>query len=248
MSSESEANSSEALDEALVESVNGYLAEYLDVNPRVGVTAQQIRDELVDPLSGYMMPITTSEGTQYQKWVVLNISKEKQDEFKRLDLQLKQRDRMAVLGLGFAALLGLTGVANRAFTRRKRRYPSLGVPPTTMPLLSAMAGHDHNQVHLVGRDLAGELPVAQAPRRRSRLARGLIFMAAVVMVVGLAIPALVVPRVHTTPHIEIHTGYEPFSLREEIRSNMRFGDEAKEINREIRESLRHEIREALGHE
>ncbi len=202
----------EMLDDPLVAAVQRYLDETLF--PGQGamdlpITPEFVRSNLLDNSTSYVAAMTTQSGTEYQKWVVLQVTPEQREYFAGQLREHKQRQRMAVLGVGLAGILGLTGLANLAFNRRRRRYPD-AVTPITMAIMPGSAPV-HGQA--IQRDdalrpgngnpvqyVAAAAPVAmQAPRKkRSFVRKALILMFAAGLVMAFVFPAVV--KVRTGPH------------------------------------------------
>lgn len=123
-----------ALDDALVASVNGYIDEYVLKNggaEKLRLKPDYIRNKLVDRSTDYLAEWNTSQGPMYQKWVVVQISPENRSQFLEQYRQVEQVHRLVALGIGVTGLLTLTGAANLAFNRRRRRYDALEVPAMT---------------------------------------------------------------------------------------------------------------------
>lgn len=117
-----------ALDDPLVASVNGYIDEYVLKNggaEKLGLKADWIRGKLVDRTTDYLAELSTSQGPMYQKWVVVQISPENRHQLLEQYRQVEQVHRLVALGLGVTGLMTLTGLANVAFKRRRRRYDGL---------------------------------------------------------------------------------------------------------------------------
>ena len=168
-----EAETDDALDEPMVAAVKRYLDE--TVFPGQGalelpITADFIRQNLLDKSTSYVAAMTTQSGTEYQKWVVLQVTPEQRDYFADRLREHKQRERMAMLGVTLAGVLGLTGLANLAFNRRRRRYPN-ALTPINMVIMPGSGGD------LAAHQVAAAPPIVPAaPKKRSFALKSLIFL------------------------------------------------------------------------
>ena len=176
-----------ALDEPLVAAVNGYIDETIlegSGSEKLGLTAAFIRNQLVDRSTHYDAELSTSQEPMYQKWVVVQISAEDRAGFLNQYQQVEQRKRLVALGLGAGGLMMMTGLANFAFKRRRRRYES-GLPPGTYAL--------------VGSELP---PVIKSKPKRSVLPKLLVGA-----VLGVVVPAgfLALARVQRNETVQMQT-------------------------------------------
>ncbi len=110
------ADAAELLDAPLVEAVNQYIDH--TVLQRTGasselvkkVTADYIWKNLIDERAGYLAELTTSGQSMYQKWVIVSITPQQRMEIERWERLAQQQERLAVVGLGLAGLLGCVGL------------------------------------------------------------------------------------------------------------------------------------------
>ncbi len=119
---DNESDATELLDAPLVEAVNQYIDR--TVLQRSGasselvkkVTADYIWKNLIDDRAGYMAELTTSGQTMYQKWVTVSITPQQRLEIERWERLAQQQERLAVVGLGLAGLLGCVGLLHLILT------------------------------------------------------------------------------------------------------------------------------------
>jgi hypothetical protein len=163
----------EMLDEPLVAAVRRYLDETLFPREgawRLDISPEFIRQNLLDNSTSYVASMTTQTGTEYQKWVILQVTPEQREYFSKLLVEQKQRERMSMLGVGLAGVLGLTGLVNLVFNRRRRRYPST-LPPISMAIMPGQSDPPAaNVAHERGVQFVSA-PAAQLPvidRRKGR--------------------------------------------------------------------------------
>ena len=194
-----EAETDDALDEPMVAAVKRYLDE--TVFPGQGalelpITADFIRQNLLDKSTSYVAAMTTQSGTEYQKWVVLQVTPEQRDYFADRLREHKQRERMAMLGVTLAGVLGLTGLANLAFNRRRRRYPN-ALTPINMVIMPGSGGD------LAAHQVAAAPPILPAaPKKRSFAFKSLIFLTIAGLMFGFLAPVFVGHSVPPKPHAE----------------------------------------------
>lgn len=129
-----------ALDQPLVAAVNAYLDSDVLKNGtslNLHLTPQFIRTHLIDPSSEYMAELSTSEGSMYQKWVVLTVTPEQRAQFESMLQAHEQEKRLVTLGVGVLGLVGLAGAANLLFTSLRRRSAGTeaALPPGTVSIL-----------------------------------------------------------------------------------------------------------------
>lgn len=206
----------EMLDEPMVAAVRRYLDE--TVFPGEGalklpITAEFVRQNLLDKSTSYVAAMTTQSGTEYQKWVVLQVTPDQRAYLGGQLREHKQRERMATLGVVLVSVLIMTGLANVLLVRRRRRYPD-SLTPITMAIMpgngpagqtkpqGASPGSDGNAVHYVA---AAPRMVCKAPRKtRSLVCRTLIMVGAVVAVFVFILPMMVVKiRRHEAQRTEV---------------------------------------------
>lgn len=211
-----EVEADEMLDDPLVAAVRRYLDESLfpgEGAMDLHITPEFVRSNFLDNSTSYIAAMTTQSGTEYQKWVVLKVTPEQREYLADLLREHKQRQRMAVLGVGLVGVLGLTGLANLAFNRRRRRYPNT-LTPITMAIMPGNGpgngpgnAYDDGYHNRPGNSpgnavqyVAAAAPVArQAPRKkRSFVKKALIMMVAAGLVGGLMFPWVV--KVKRGPH------------------------------------------------
>ena len=201
----------EMLDAPLVAAVQRYLGETLFPNDEslpLPITPEFVRHNLLDKSTSYVAAMTTQSGTEYQKWVVLQISPEHREYFTQLLREHKQRHRLAALGTGLAGLLGVTALLNFGFNRRRRRYPN-SLAPVAMAMMPGQGpgmvfgNGPENHVQFVA---AGAAPAAVgkvARKKRSFLKKTLILMVAAGLVFGFVAPALTLVKLE--PHRAVRT-------------------------------------------
>ena len=206
-----EVEADEMLDEPIVAAVQRYLNETLFPNDEslpLPVTAEFVRHNLLDKSTSYVAAMTTQSGTEYQKWVVLQVTPEHREYFTQLLREHKQRHRLAALGTGLAGLLGVTALLNFGFNRRRRRYPNSLAPvamammPGQGPAMGLGNGHD-NQVQYVA---AGATPVAACKvtrKKRSCVRKTLLAMVGAGLVFALVAPAVTLVKLE--PHRAVRT-------------------------------------------
>ncbi len=195
--SREEVEKEEMLDEPMVAAVRLYLDEMFPGQNawKLRVTSDFIRHNLLDKSTDYVVETIRPTGPEYQKWVILQVSPEQREYFAAQLRELKQQQRMSILGVGLAAVLGMTGLLNLAFNRRRRRYPN-AVAPITMAI---MPGNGHNGLQHVA---AGGAPVVMvdAPRpKRSFLRKTLILLLCAGLVFALLLPAITVVKLTPQP-------------------------------------------------
>ena len=207
-----EVEGDEMLDEPLVAAVQRYLDETLfpgDDALQLPINANFIRHNLLDKSTSYVAAMTTQSGTEYQKWVVLQVTPEQREYFAQLLREHKQRHRLAALGTGLAGLLGLTGIVNVAFNRRRRRYPN-AMAPITMAIMpgNAIGAGPDNFVQHVAAGVAPAVMVKAPPKKRSFLKKTLILMVAAGLVFAFVAPALTLVKLEPrravrTEHVRV---------------------------------------------
>lgn len=209
------------LDEPMVSAVRRYLDE--TVFPGEGalklpITPEFIRQNLLDKSTSYVATMTTQSGTEYQKWVVLQVTPEQRDYLGGLLREHKQLERMTMLGVSLFGMLALTWLANLLFTRRRRRYPDT-MTPVTMAIMpgNGQGGHANGgsgnempgAVHYVAAAAPAPLKACKSPRStRSCFRRSLIMVGVVVAVFVFILPAIVVKTRRHHPHRTEHTRIE----------------------------------------
>lgn len=210
-----EVEADEMLDDPLVAAVRRYLDESLfpgEGAMDLHITPEFVRSNFLDNSTSYVAAMSTQSGTEYQKWVVLKVTPEQREYLADLLREHKQRQRMAVLGVGLVGVLGLTALANLAFNRRRRRYPN-ALTPITMAIMpgnvpgngpgNAYDGYQNSPGNNPGNAVqyvAAAAPVArQAPRKkRSFVKKAFIMLVAAGLVGGLMFPLVV--KVKRGPH------------------------------------------------
>lgn len=200
-----EVEADEMLDDPMVAAVQRYLAETLFPNDEslpLPVTAEFVRHNLLDKSTSYVAAMTTQSGTEYQKWVVLQVTPEHRDYFTRQLREHKQRHRLAALGTGLAGLLGIAAMMNFGFNRRRRRYPD-SLAPVSMAIMPGQGnGHDKHVQYVA----AGVAPVAVgkvARKKRSCVKKTLILMVAAGLVFAFMLPAFTIVKLG--PHRAVRT-------------------------------------------
>ncbi|MCC6511411.1 MAG: hypothetical protein IT423_20090 [Pirellulaceae bacterium] len=202
-----------SIDESMIEAVKSYLSQNLDMGGdayKLPVTANFIHRNLLDPSSNYLAELTTSQGPMYQQWVVLRITPEHRENFAVELKQVQQRERMSLLGVGVLGLLTLTGIANFAFQRRRRRYPTT-LPPATMALVP---GHDQ-PIYVA--DLPGlqqpQVAIVKPTKKRAIFPMVLLIVVGVGAMLALLTASIKVKRERSTATaIEVDN-----QLRDEVR-------------------------------
>lgn len=218
-----EVEADEMLDDPLVAAVRRYLDESLfpgEGAMDLHITPEFVRSNFLDNSTSYVAAMTTQSGTEYQKWVVLKVTPEQREYLADLLREHKQRQRMAVLGVGLVGVLGLTALANLLFNRRRQRYPNT-LTPITMAIMpgngpgngpangpgngpgNAYDGYQNSLGNNPGNAVqyvAAAAPLArQAPRKkRSFVKKAFIMLVAVGLVGGLMFPWVV--KVKRGPH------------------------------------------------
>ena len=115
-----------ALDAALVTALEDYVGKELLRQGYgahdLGLSAGYVRKNLVVPNQDYLMELDTHP-PMYRKYVPLEISPEDREFLLQQNAEAVQRSRIAPLGLGLAAILGLVGVSHLVL-KRKNSLPS----------------------------------------------------------------------------------------------------------------------------
>ncbi len=171
------------LDEPMVAAVRHYLNDTVFRTEKAGrwigqlpISAEFVRNNLLDHSTNYVAAMTTQSGTEYQKWVILQVTPEQREYFAQQLHEYKQRERLAVLGVGLASVLGVTGLANMAFNRRRRRYPN-AMTPVSMAIMPG-GGNDNAVQYVAAAAAPPVLAAAAPPKKRSLLVKALIMFVA----------------------------------------------------------------------
>ncbi len=110
------------LDAPLEEAVRSYVAEQFG-DDRAGtllssrLSSAFVRANLIDDKKSYTAELTTTSGGMFQKWVMVEVTKEQREELQTWYREQMQRERILPLGLGVAGLLGMVGLLNMVFRR-----------------------------------------------------------------------------------------------------------------------------------
>lgn len=126
------------LDASLVEAISSYAVDQLG-DDRAGqllashLSSAFIRTNYVDDKSSYTAELSTTGGSMYQKWVMVEISPEQQDLLKTWYQERIQRERIVPLAVAFVGLLGLVGITNLWFRRSASRNPQAPMMQVIQP-------------------------------------------------------------------------------------------------------------------
>ena len=126
------------LDASLVEALSGYAVEQLG-DDRAGhllashLSSAFIRTNYVDDKTSYTAELSTTGGSMYQKWVMVEISPEQQELLKTWYQERIQRERIVPLAVAFVGLLGLVGITNIWFRRSASRNPQAPMMQVIQP-------------------------------------------------------------------------------------------------------------------
>lgn len=209
----------EMLDAPMVAAVRRYLDETLFPGEgalNLPISVEFVRQNLLDKSTSYVATMATQSGSEYQKWVVLQITPEQRDYLAGQFQEYKQRERLGLLGFGLASALALTGLVNLLFNRRRRRYPDALTPVNMVIMPGTGPGNAGNSpvqyvatpavVPLAAAAPAAPVVAGRAPRKKRSYARKMIIMCAVIVAVfGFMLPSLMVKtRLHHRPRTQ-HT-------------------------------------------
>lgn len=126
------------LDASLVEALSSYVVEQLG-DDRAGellashLSSAFIRTNYVDDKTSYSAELSTTGGSMYQKWVMVEISPEQQELLKTWYQERIQRERIVPLAVAFVGFLGLVGITNLWFRRSASRNPQAPMMQVIQP-------------------------------------------------------------------------------------------------------------------
>lgn len=126
------------LDASLVEALSSYAVEQFG-DDRAGqllashLSSAFIRTNYVDDKTSYTAELSTTGGSMYQKWVMVEISPEQQELLKTWYQERIQRERIVPLAVAFVGLLGLVGITNLWFRRSASRNPQAPMMQVIQP-------------------------------------------------------------------------------------------------------------------
>jgi hypothetical protein len=118
------------LDAPLEEALRNYVCEQFD-DEHAGrllenrLSAAFIRTNLIDDKLSYTAELSTSGGEMYQKWVMVEVTKEQRQQLQTWYREQVQRERILPLGVGVVGLLGLIGLLNLGFRKVSRNKPTI---------------------------------------------------------------------------------------------------------------------------
>ncbi len=127
------------LDASLVEALSSYVVEQLG-DDRAGyllashLSSAFIRTNYVDDKTSYTAELSTTGGSMYQKWVMVEISPEQQELLKTWYQERIQRERIVPLAVAFVGFLGLVGITNLWFRRSASRNPQAPMMQVIQPV------------------------------------------------------------------------------------------------------------------
>lgn len=126
------------LDASLVEALSSYAIEQLG-DDRAGqllashLSSAFIRTNYIDDKTSYTAELSTTGGSMYQKWVMVEISPEQQELLKTWYQERIQRERIVPLAVAFVGFLGLVGITNLWFRRSASRNPQAPMMQVIQP-------------------------------------------------------------------------------------------------------------------
>ncbi len=129
------------LDACLEEATSNYVNQLLG-DDRAGyllaahLSAAFVRTNLLDEKTAYVAELSTTGGAMFQKWVMVEVTKEQQEQIRTWYQERLQRQRIIPLGIGLAGFVAFVGACNLFFRRsasKSQQSPMLKVigNPTT---------------------------------------------------------------------------------------------------------------------
>lgn len=123
------------LDACLEEATSNYVNQLLG-DDRAGqllaaqLNAAFVRTNLLDDKTTYVAELSTTGGAMFQKWVMVEVTKEQQEQIRTWYQERLQRQRIIPLGIGLAGLVAFVGACNLFFRRsasKSQQSPMLKV-------------------------------------------------------------------------------------------------------------------------